>query len=303
MSSSPTTCAGSGTFVAGAAAPDTPSARERWFLVHQAGLVVRVEGSGSDGGGVAEGSVAGSGVTGSVALPARSDVLELGFDLELARYVGRLDGDDCFALHVGEAAVAEPWSVQGLRSLFVPLGEEPFVVAGRAVQLAAFGDTHRFCGRCGKPTRPLAHEHAARCEACGLVCYPRIAPAIIVLVRRGERALLARSARFTTGMYSTLAGFVEPGESLEQTLAREVREEVGIEVDEMRYFGSQPWPFPHSLMVGFVARHAGGEIRVDGEEIVDARWFTVDDLPAIPPRPSIARKLIDAWIDDVRSGR
>jgi NAD+ diphosphatase len=117
-----------------------------------------------------------------------------------------------------------------------------------------------------------------------------------VLVRRGEEALLARSSRFTSNFYSTLAGFVEPGESLEQTLAREVREEVGIEVDSVRYFGSQPWPFPHSLMVGFVADYAGGEIAVDGAEIVDARWFSKHTLPSIPPKPSIARRLIEAWL-------
>jgi NAD+ diphosphatase len=118
-----------------------------------------------------------------------------------------------------------------------------------------------------------------------------------VLVRRGDQALLARAARFTSGFYSTLAGFVEPGESLEETLVREVREEVGIEVREVRYFGSQPWPFPHSLMVGFFAEYAGGEIRVDGVEIVDARWFDRHALPPVPPRPSIARRLIDVWLN------
>jgi NAD+ diphosphatase len=137
-----------------------------------------------------------------------------------------------------------------------------------------------------------------RCPSCGLLGYPRIAPAVIVLVRRGDEALLARGARFPGLFYSTLAGFVEIGESLEETIVREVREEVGIDVKGARYFGSQAWPFPHSLMVGFFAEWAGGEIQPDGTEILDARWFRADALPPVPPRLSIARLLIDAWIGD-----
>jgi NAD+ diphosphatase len=139
-----------------------------------------------------------------------------------------------------------------------------------------------------------------RCPACGLMAYPRIAPAIIVLVRRGEEALLARGARFPSAFYSTLAGFAEIGETLEETLEREVFEEVGVRVKNPRYFGSQPWPFPHSLMIGFVAEWAGGDIRVDGKEILEARWFRPDALPSIPPPISIARRLIDAWVEDTR---
>jgi NAD+ diphosphatase len=142
-------------------------------------------------------------------------------------------------------------------------------------------------------------ERSLRCPACGLLCYPRISPAVIVLVRRGDEALLARGARFPLPFYSTLAGFVEVGESLEQTVHREIREEVGVEVDRVTYFGSQPWPFPHSLMVGFTAEWASGEIRPDGTEILDARWFAADALPQVPPPLSIARRLIDAWVADV----
>ncbi len=267
-------------FVPGAAAPAITSARPRWFVVHPAGLVVRSEAD-------------------SIVLPELRDVLGWGLDPGRAMFVGQLDGEDCLAIPIGETAVVEPWGVQALRSLYPALGDELFIAAGRGVQLSSFALTHRYCGRCGQATQPAPREHSVRCEACGLSCYPRIAPAIIVLVRCGERALLARSPRFPSAMYSTLAGFVEPGESLEQTLAREVREEVGIEVTGVRYFGSQPWPFPHSLMVGFTAEYAGGEIRVDGEEIVDARWFGVQDLPQIPPRPSIARQLIDTWLAEV----
>jgi len=266
-------------FVIGARAPVDISPEPHWFLVHPGGLVVRAEGS-------------------SVLLPRRADLLELGIDPASAHYVGRLVDEDCFALSVDDAALREPWAPQGLRALYAPFGDELFIAAGRAVQIAAFASTHRFCGRCGEPTRSIPGEHSVRCDRCDLSFYPRVAPAIIVLIRRGEQALLAHAGRFKAGMYSTLAGFVEAGESLEQTLAREVREEVAIEVTNIRYFGSQPWPFPHSLMVGFTADYAGGEIRVDGEEIVDARWFSRDDLPNLPPNPSIARKLIDAWLGE-----
>jgi NAD+ diphosphatase len=265
-------------FVPGALAPDIVSAQPIWFLVHDAGLIVQTTLSGPR-------------------LPRRSDVIELGFDPDHAHYLGRSNGEDCFALHVENATLPAPWSAQGLRALYAGLGDDLFLAAGRAVQIATFSLTHRHCGRCGRATQAVPGEHSVRCEGDNLTFYPRIAPAIIVLVRRGEQALLARSARFPAGMYSTLAGFVEPGESLEQTLSREVREEVGIEVDNIRYFSSQPWPFPHSLMVGFTAEHAGGELRADGVEIVDARWFSPNELPNLPPKPSIARRLIDeTWL-------
>jgi NAD+ diphosphatase len=179
------------------------------------------------------------------------------------------------------------------------LGDERFMMAGRATQTVEWAETHRFCGRCATPTQRIPSERCMRCPKCGLLGYPRISPAVIVLVRRGDEALLARGARFPGIFYSTLAGFVEIGESLEDTIAREIREEVGIEVARPRYFGSQPWPFPHSLMVGYFADWASGEITPDGDEILDARWFRVDALPAIPPPLSIARRLIDAWIEDV----
>lgn len=142
-----------------------------------------------------------------------------------------------------------------------------------------------------------------RCPSCGLTAYPRISPAIIVLVRRGDEALLARNAQFPGSFYSTLAGFSEIGETLEETLVREVKEEVGVTVTNARYFGSQPWPFPHSLMIGFNADWDHGDIEVDGKEIADAQWFDIENLPKIPPPLSIARRLIDAWVEDVRGRR
>jgi NAD+ diphosphatase len=156
--------------------------------------------------------------------------------------------------------------------------------------------TSRYCGRCGTATELAPHERAAHCPACGLNAYPRIAPAVIVIVENGDRILLARGAAFPPGMFSALAGFAEPGEPLAETVRREIREEVGIEVRDVRYFDSQPWPFPHSLMIGFFATYAGGELTPDGVEIVEADWFGADGLPNVPPPLSIARRLIDDWL-------
>ena len=180
-------------------------------------------------------------------------------------------------------------------------GEPAWLAAGRAVQLVEWGRTHRFCGRCGSPTQSVPVERSMRCPPCGLVAFPRLAPAMITLVTRGDdgldqEILLARGVQFRVAMYSCLAGFVEPGESLEAAVVREVREEVGLLVGDVAYRGSQPWPFPHSLMVGFRARYVSGHLVLDPTEIVDAAWHRRDDLPLIPPRISIARRLIDDWI-------
>jgi NAD+ diphosphatase len=244
-----------------------------FYLVHPKGLVVRSDGD-------------------RVALPSRQDAMSLGIT----------GGEDLGGGDMGAALVVapgEPFAVAGLRELFPVLGEAGWHAAGRAVQIVEWAATHRFCGRCATPTGRVDGERCMRCPACGLTAYPRIAPAVIVLVRRGGEVLLARGARFPLPFYSTLAGFVEVGESLEQTVEREIREEVGVEVANVRYFGSQPWPFPHSLMVGYTADWAGGDIRIDENEIVDAQWFRADALPAIPPRLSIARSLIDAWLADL----
>jgi NAD+ diphosphatase len=141
---------------------------------------------------------------------------------------------------------------------------------------------------------------AMRCTRCGMMHYPRVSPAVIVRVRRENEILLARSPGFPKGMRSVLAGFVEPGESIEETIHREVREEVGLEVENLGYFGSQPWPFPNSLMIGFTADYAGGEIRPEPGEIEDAGWYRADELPQLPPKVSIARRMIDDFV--ARSG-
>ncbi len=156
---------------------------------------------------------------------------------------------------------------------------------------------HRYCGACGSPTEPYPAEGARSCPRCGRIWYPPATPAVITLITRREELLLARNARFPEGRYSLIAGFVEPGETLEEAVRREIREEVGLEVSELVYRGSQPWPAPHSLMVGFTARWVSGAVREDGREILHADWFPPQDLPDLPPRGTISRWLIDRWLD------
>ena len=252
-----------------------------WFLVHRNGLVIRREGE-------------------RIALPTEADAASLGLSVAGAHEFGEGTGGRDRGLEAPES-VPEPFDVIGLRELYGILGEDAFLQAGRATQIVEWARTHQFCGRCKTPTEPVAGERCLRCPSCELLAYPRISPAIIVLVRRGHEALLARGARFPARFYSALAGFVEVGESLEEALVREVREEVGLEVDHVRYFGSQPWPFPHSLMVGFFAEWSRGELRPDGVEILEASWFRADALPPIPPPISIARRLIDAWVAEAGS--
>lgn len=194
-------------------------------------------------------------------------------------------------------ALPEAAEWRGLRGLYGVLDEPSFALAGRAFQLLGWDRDHRFCGRCGAPTVLRAAEHARACTACDTLFFPRLNPAVIVRVERGDQLLLARSPHFRTGMYSVIAGFVEPGESLEQAVAREVREEVGVAVTDIRYFGSQPWPFPNSLMIGFTAQHAGGDIRIDPTEIEDAGWFGAATMPSGPGPLSIARWLLDDFAE------
>ena len=216
-------------------------------------------------------------------------------------FLGVFDGVGVFAVDVPAGDDPADGAAVDLYRYFGMAGETRWTLAGRAVQIVEWARTHRFCGRCATPTESVAGERAMRCPACGLMAFPRVAPAMITLVTRGEagpdqQALLARGANWPVTMYSCLAGFVEPGETLEQAVRREVREEVGVSVGAVHYQASQPWPFPHSLMVGFRAEHDSGEIELDGVEIADAGWFRRDELPGVPGEISIARKLIDAWL-------
>ncbi len=218
-------------------------------------------------------------------------------------FIGVVDGRAWWAVDVPRGDDPSDGAAVDLRSFFGRAPEHQWLAAGRAVQIVEWARTHRYCGRCGEPTELATGERAMRCPACTMLAFPRLSPAMITLVTRGaagpdQEALLARGVQWTVPMYSCLAGFVEPGESLEAAVIREVNEEVALTVTNPTYFGSQPWPFPNSLMVGFRADYQSGEIICDTTEIADAGWYRRDHLPMIPPGISIARKLIDNWLTE-----
>ena len=255
------------------------SARALWFVFHKDRLLLKKNDKGCR-------------------IPYTEDLAQIKVTPTRSQYLGKLDSRACYAAELPDLNQGlDGFDLKGLRETFGRLEEKLIWIAGRANQLVDWSRNHQFCGQCGHSTEDKSEERAKICPACGLVNYPRLSPAIIVAVVKGDRLLLASNKRFKSGYYSVLAGFVEPGETLEECVAREIKEEVGISVKNVRYFGSQPWPFPNSLMVGFVADYAGGQINADQSEIVDAGWFTADNLPAIPPSITIARHLIDWFVE------
>lgn len=228
---------------------------------------------------------------------------EAGLVAEKVHGIGQFNGHRHLAVSLpeqfGPDALPAGLRAAGLRSWFGVLDDVSLAIAMRGVQLVEWDRTHRFCGACGTPTEHVGYERGRRCPACGLIAYPRISPAMMALITRGKELLLGRGLNFPPGRYSALAGFLEAGESLEEALVREVREEAGVEVANLRYFASQSWPFPNSLMVAFTAEWAGGDIRIDTNELADVRWFPIDSLPDLPPHQSIARALIDATVAEL----
>lgn len=197
---------------------------------------------------------------------------------------------------VGEADAPPEGEWIDLRAVWQRWGEEAFARAGTAYQYMNWLRHARFCSSCGTPLQPKEEDRGVACGACGRVLYAPLHPAVIVAVERDGKLLLAHNSRSPGKRYSVLAGFVEPGESLEGTVAREIMEEVGVEVRNIRYFGSQSWPFPCSLMLGFTAEWKSGELRPDGLELDEAGWFSPDELPEIPSSISISRRLIDDFV-------
>ncbi len=230
-----------------------------------------------------------------------SQLRQGGWEVVRRHYLGYWHDQPCFAVEIDEQVPLDPMQYQ-LGNLYQVLGrvdDALFALAGRASQILDWERDHRYCGRCGGAMVADEAERAMRCEPCATINYPRIAPCVIVLVHRGEELLLARNVNFPRPMYSTLAGFIEAGETVEETLVREVREEVGVEVGQLRYFQSQSWPFPNQLMLGFFAEYRGGEIVCDPDEIADARWFHYRDLPMIPPVSSVSGQLIQHYVSSL----
>lgn len=264
-------------FIAEVIGPDEVRDDSIWFAFHDGQLLMFQDEQGA-------------------LIPQLARFSDLGIPHRKPHYLGRLQGQLCYAVMIEPGwEVSEQFYLQDLRKLAAEVDPALFMLAGRARQILEWDDTHRYCSRCGVPTQHHASDRAKVCPSCGFTQYPRISPCVIVLVTRGYEVLLARSPHFPPGMFSTLAGFVEPGETLEMAVHREVEEETGIRVTNLRYLGSQPWPFPNSLMVGYHADYADGEIRVDGVEIEQAEWWAINSLPRIPPTGSISRFLIDEY--------
>ena len=196
-----------------------------------------------------------------------------------------------------DTAPADGYTFRKLRSLLGVLDEPSIAIAGRAYQIAEWARTHCYCGACGARTESVAGERCAKCVECGMVAYPRISPAMMVLIRNGDAILLARHTASPTGRFSALAGFLEAGESIEEAVHREVFEEVRLQIHNLCYFGSQSWPFPHSLMIAFTADYLSGDITIDPSEIAEARWYGPNDtLPEYAPDVSIAGHLIQSHL-------
>jgi len=267
-------------FESGIIPPEGNMDNDLWFLFYNNKLLVRQDGD-------------------KIVIPSYSDIQTNKFNISFNHYLGKYHGRSCFA---GELAAditdKTNFSLKELRPLIGVIEEEMFLIAGRAIQIINWDLTHKYCGRCGTPTYTKSDERAKVCPKCGLLSFPRLSPAIIVAVKKDNRLLLAHNKAFKPNLYSLIAGFVEPGETFEECVMREIKEEVGIKVKNIRYFGSQSWPFPHSMMVGFTAEYAEGDIKVDGVEIEDAGWFTPDSFPDIPAKGSISRQLIDWFVEN-----
>lgn len=231
-----------------------------------------------------------------VAIPNQEDIT--GLSIQVVRKI-QISGENvpCYTAEFNQAPEALPdgFVYMNLRKLFYKTDERVFGIAGRAYQILHWARTHQYCGRCGSLIiNKGTGEPAKICPNCGLTSYPRISPAVIVAIVKDEQLLLASNKNFPTSFYSVLAGFVEPGETLETCVQREIKEEVGIAVKNITYFGSQPWPFPDSLMIGFTAEYAGGEITVDNTELATADWFARSQLPDnVPDNKTIAGRLIE----------
>ncbi|MFN2361495.1 MAG: NAD(+) diphosphatase [Marinobacter sp.] len=218
-------------------------------------------------------------------------------------YVGQLDGQNVYVTEPDAGAMEGGAEAVPLRDAILMMEDAPADMLGTAFQVHQWWRDHRFCGRCGGVTGLHSLERAKWCQHCGIPWYPRVAPCVIVVIRRGEHMLLARSSRVKRHFFSLIAGFVEPGEDIEAAVAREVKEETGLDVCGIRYQASQPWPFPHQLMLGFFADYAGGEIVLQEDELAEADWYRPGELPPVPPATTIAGRLIQAMAREMTGRR
>jgi NAD+ diphosphatase len=232
-----------------------------------------------------------------IEFPNAKDVNSL--ELRDTHCIGTLDNKNCFCSVVDEECdIKQDLEFEALRNISMHLEKELFSVCARAFSVILWDRNNKFCGKCGSSTENKIEERAKVCPRCGSIIYPRISPAVIMAIVKENEILLAHNKNFQGNMYSVLAGFVDAGEAFEQCVKREVYEEVGIKVKNIKYFNSQPWPFPDSLMVGFTAEYDSGVIEADGIEIEMAGWFSKDNLPTIPKKGTIARELIEWFIEN-----
>jgi NAD+ diphosphatase len=238
-------------------------------------------------------------VTSELRMPSVEEIDAQGMVAVRTQYLGDLGGRHCYSAELPHDAVTgDGFRFADLRMLFGTLEEIVHALAGRAVQIVEWDRTHQFCGACASPTELSETDRSRSCPKCKIPTYPRLAPAMIVAVEKGDQILLARSPHFPAGIMSVLAGFVEPGESAEEAVVREVFEETSIIVKDVEYFSSQAWPFPNSLMLGFRAKYDSGEIAIDGEEIEAADWYAADAMPtAFPGNVSISQWLIRDFLE------
>lgn len=216
--------------------------------------------------------------------------------------LGQWQGVDCEVWDLSAESIAIPgYILTDLRSILRTVSDAEFTLASRAVQMLEWQKNHRYCGSCGQPTTDSADDHALQCLPCNVNYYPRISPCVIVVVVDGERCLLGRQASWPENRFSPLAGFLEAGESAEQALHREVYEEVGVHIENIRYIGSQAWPFPGQLMLGFLADAKTTDITVDGVEIAEAEWFHYSQLPEkLPSIQSMSGQLVEHFVKQVK---
>lgn len=230
-------------------------------------------------------------------VPNFDEIKDLNITYKNKFFIGEFGNKSCFTVEISdEIDLTQDFKFLALREVGALMEEEIFLAAGRASEVLNWDRTHKFCGKCGNKTENKKDEMAKICPKCGNIMYPVICPAIIVGITKGDKILLAHNKNFANNRYSLIAGFVEAGENLEDAVKREVFEEVGIKIKNVRYYKSSAWPFPNSLMLGFFADYESEKIKVDGEEILAAEWFSKDNLPNIPLKFTLARKLIDEFV-------